>query len=152
MKDKYQVIVIGAGPAGYHAAIRCAQLGLSTACIDKMISKDGQPTLGGTCLNWGCIPSKTLLDASHKFHELDQGMERIGISTGKVSIDVAKMMENKEAVVKQLTGGVSALLSGNGVDILAGTGKLLANKRVLFTGHDGVQSELAGDDIILAPG
>ena len=79
-------------------------------------------------------------------------MEQIGISTGKVSIDVAKMMENKEAVVKQLTGGVSALLSGNGVDILAGTGKLLANKRVLFTGHDGVQSELAGDDIILAPG
>ena len=152
MKDKYQVIVIGAGPAGYHAAIRCAQLGLSTACIDKMISKDGQPTLGGTCLNWGCIPSKTLLDASHKFHELDQGMEQIGISTGKVSIDVAKMMENKEAVVKQLTGGVSALLSGNGVDILAGTGKLLANKRVLFTGHDGVESELAGDDIILAPG
>ncbi len=152
MKDKYQVIVIGAGPAGYHAAIRCAQLGLSTACIDKMISKDGQPTLGGTCLNWGCIPSKTLLDASHKFHELDQGMERIGISTGKVSIDVAKMMENKEAVVKQLTGGVSALLSGNGVDILAGTGKLLANKRVLFTDHDGVESELAGDDIILAPG
>ena len=152
MKDKYQVIVIGAGPAGYHAAIRCAQLGLSTACIDKMISKDGQPTLGGTCLNWGCIPSKTLLDASHKFHELDQGMEQIGISTGKVSIDVAKLMENKEAVVKQLTGGVSALLSGNGVDILAGTGKLLANKRVLFTGHDGVQSELAGDDIILAPG
>ena len=152
MKDKYQVIVIGAGPAGYHAAIRCAQLGLSTACIDKMISKDGQPTLGGTCLNLGCIPSKTLLDASHKFHELDQGMERIGISTGKVSIDVAKMMENKEAVVKQLTGGVSALLSGNGVDILAGTGKLLANKRVLFTDHDGVESELAGDDIILAPG
>ena len=152
MKDKYQVIVIGAGPAGYHAAIRCAQLGLSTACIDKMISKDGQPTLGGTCLNWGCIPSKTLLDASHKFHELDQGMEQVGISTGKVSIDVAKMMENKEAVVKQLTGGVNALLSGNGVDILAGTGKLLANKRVLFTDHDGVESELAGDDIILAPG
>ena len=152
MKDKYQVIVIGAGPAGYHAAIRCAQLGLSTACIDKMVSKEGKPTLGGTCLNWGCIPSKTLLDASHKFHELDHGMEQFGISTGKVSIDVAKMMENKDAVVNQLTGGVSALLSGNGVDILAGTGKLLANKRVLFTDHDGVEVELAGEDIILAPG
>jgi len=152
MKDKYQVIVIGAGPAGYHAAIRCAQLGLSTACIDKMVSKEGNPTLGGTCLNWGCIPSKTLLDASHKFHELDHGMEQFGISTGKVSIDVAKMMENKDAVVNQLTGGVSALLSGNGVDILAGTGKLLANKRVLFTDHDGVEVELAGEDIILAPG
>ena len=152
MKDKYQVIVIGAGPAGYHAAIRCAQLGLSTACIDKMVSKDGEPTLGGTCLNWGCIPSKTLLDASYKFHELDHGMEQLGISTGKVSIDIEKMMENKDSVVKQLTGGVSALLSGNGVDILPGTGKLLANKRVLFTGHDGVEVELAGEDIILAPG
>ena len=152
MKDKYQVIVVGAGPAGYHAAIRCAQLGLSTACIDKMVSKDGEPTLGGTCLNWGCIPSKTLLDASYKFHELDHGMEQLGISTGKVSIDIEKMMENKDSVVKQLTGGVSALLSGNGVDILPGTGKLLANKRVLFTGHDGVEVELAGEDIILAPG
>ena len=152
MKDKYQVIVIGAGPAGYHAAIRCAQLGLSTACVDKMVSKDGEPTLGGTCLNWGCIPSKTLLDASYKFHELDHGMEQLGISTGKVSIDIEKMMENKDSVVKQLTGGVSALLSGNGVDILPGTGKLLANKRVLFTGHDGVEVELAGEDIILAPG
>ena len=152
MKDNYQVIVIGAGPAGYHAAIRCAQLGLSTACVDKMVSKDGEPTLGGTCLNWGCIPSKTLLDASYKFHELDHGMEQLGISTGKVSIDIEKMMENKDSVVKQLTGGVSALLSGNGVDILPGTGKLLANKRVLFTGHDGVEVELAGEDIILAPG
>ena len=117
-----------------------------------MVSKDGQPTLGGTCLNWGCIPSKTLLDASYKFHELDHGMEQFGISTGKVSIDVAKMMENKDAVVNQLTGGASALLSGNGVDILAGTGKLLANKRGLFTDHDGVEVELAGEDIILAPG
>ena len=152
MKDKYQVIVIGAGPAGYHAAILSAQQCLSTACIDKMVSKEGNPTLGGTCLNWGCIPSKTLLDASYKFHELDHGMEQFGISTGKVSIDVAKMMENKDAVVNQLTGGVSALLSGNGVDILAGTGKLLANKRVLFTDHDGVEVELAGEDIILAPG
>ena len=67
MSDSFDVIVIGAGPAGYAAAIRCAQLGLSTACIDKEIGKDGEPTLGGTCLNWGCIPSKALLDASHKY-------------------------------------------------------------------------------------
>ena len=69
MADKYDVIVIGAGPAGYHAAIRAAQLGLSTACIDKMVNGEGEPAYGGTCLNWGCIPSKTLLDASYKFVE-----------------------------------------------------------------------------------
>ena len=69
MADKYDLIVIGAGPAGYHAAIRAAQMGLTTACIDKMVSKEGKPAYGGTCLNWGCIPSKTLLDASHKYVE-----------------------------------------------------------------------------------
>ena len=69
MSDQYDVIVIGAGPAGYAAAIRCAQLGFATACIDKSLGKDGEPVLGGTCLNWGCIPSKALLDASHKYVE-----------------------------------------------------------------------------------
>ena len=98
MKDKYDVIVIGAGPAGYHAAIRCAQLGLNTACIDKSTGKDGEPTLGGTCLNWGCIPSKALLDASHKYHELNHGVEQFGISVGKVAIDIKKMIANKDSV------------------------------------------------------
>lgn len=72
MSDTYDVIVIGGGPAGYHAAIRAAQLGMKTACINKMINKHDQPVLGGTCLNWGCIPSKALLDASHKLHEAQQ--------------------------------------------------------------------------------
>ena len=133
MKDKYDVIVIGAGPAGYHAAIRCAQLGMSTACIDKSLGKDGKPTLGGTCLNWGCIPSKALLDASHRYHELSHGVDQFGISTGKVAIDIKKMMANKDAVVGQLTGGVSALFSGNGLDVLSGTVKLLGNKKGLFS-------------------
>ena len=152
MKDKYDVIVIGAGPAGYHAAIRCAQLGLSTACIDKSTGKNGEPTLGGTCLNWGCIPSKALLDASHKYHEVSHGVDRFGISTGKVAIDIKKMMANKDAVVSQLTGGVSALFSGNGVDVLSGTGKLLGNKKVLFTSGDAKETELAAENVILAPG
>jgi len=152
MKDKYDVIVIGAGPAGYHAAIRCAQLGMSTACIDKSLGKDGKPTLGGTCLNWGCIPSKALLDASHKYHELSHGVDQFGISTGKVAIDIKKMMANKDAVVSQLTGGVNALFSGNGVDVLSGAGKLLGNKKVLFTSHDASETELAAENVILAPG
>ena len=152
MKDKYDVIVIGAGPAGYHAAIRCAQLGLNTACIDKSTGKDGEPTLGGTCLNWGCIPSKALLDASHKYHELNHGVEQFGISVGKVAIDIKKMIANKDSVVSQLTGGVGALFSGNGVDVLSGVGKLLANKKVLFKNHDGVETELAAENVILAPG
>ena len=152
MKDKYDVIVIGAGPAGYHAAIRCAQLGMSTACIDKSLGKDGKPTLGGTCLNWGCIPSKALLDASHKYHELSHGVDQFGISTEKVAIDIKKMMANKDAVVSQLTGGVNALFSGNGVDVLSGAGKLLGNKKVLFTSHDASETELAAENVILAPG
>ena len=100
MSDNYDVIVIGAGPAGYAAAIRCAQLGLSTACIDKEVGKDGNPTLGGTCLNWGCIPSKALLDASHKYMEAQQHFGDIGINTGKLSIDVPKMIARRDEVVK----------------------------------------------------
>ena len=152
MSERYDVVVIGAGPAGYHAAIRCAQLGLSTACIDKSLGKDGKPTLGGTCLNWGCIPSKALLDASHKFHEVSQDLDQFGISTGKVSIDVKKMISNKDSVVSQLTGGVDALFSGNGVTSLPGFGKLMPNKKVAYTDHQGSEIELAADHVILAPG
>ena len=79
MSKDYDVIVIGAGPAGYHAAIRCSQLGLNTACINKMVDDSGSPVLGGTCLNWGCIPSKTLLDASHKYVEANSVFGDIGI-------------------------------------------------------------------------
>ena len=136
MSDKYDVIVIGAGPAGYHAAIRCAQLGMSTACIDKSLNEDGDPVLGGTCLNWGCIPSKALLDISHKFAEAQHGLPDVGVKTGKVSIDVARMMEKKTEVVKKLTGGIPQLFKGNGVTSLPGTGKLLAAE------HEGVRADV----------
>jgi dihydrolipoamide dehydrogenase len=152
MADKYDVIVIGAGPAGYHAAIRCAQLGLRTACIDASLDDDGAPVLGGTCLNWGCIPSKALLDTSHKFAEARHGFAEVGIKTGKVSIDVPTMMARKDQVVKKLTGGVAQLFQGNGVTALAGKGKLLAGRQVEFTPHDGAAEVLHGEHIIIAAG
>ena len=93
MSKDYDVIVIGAGPAGYHAAIRCSQLGLNTACINKMVDDSGSPVLGGTCLNWGCIPSKTLLDASHKYVEANSVFGDIGIQvTGIKDIKIIKPM------------------------------------------------------------
>ena len=152
MSDKFDVIVIGAGPAGYHAAIRCAQLGMNTACIDKSLDDDGKPVLGGTCLNWGCIPSKALLDASHKFHDAQHGFADVGIKTGKVSIDVAAMMARKAKVVKGLTGGVAQLFKGNGVTALAGSGKLLAGRQVEFTPHEGDARVLQAEHVIIAAG
>lgn len=152
MSDNFDVVVIGAGPAGYAAAIRCAQLGLSTACIDKTLGKDGEPVLGGTCLNWGCIPSKALLDASHKFVDAKDHFADVGVAVGEVSIDVPKMLARKDEVVSGLTGGIKGLFQGNGVTALHGTGKLLANRQVAFTAHDGTQTTLNAEHVILAPG
>ena len=152
MADKYDLIVIGAGPAGYHAAIRAAQMGLTTACIDKMVSKEGKPAYGGTCLNWGCIPSKTLLDASHKYVEARDHFGEIGIKVRGVTPDVPKMIEQKEAVVAKLTGGVAGLFKANGVSDLPGTGKLLAGRKVEYTTHEGEVSTLEAENVILASG
>jgi dihydrolipoamide dehydrogenase len=152
MSEKFDVIVIGAGPAGYHAAIRCAQLGFSTACIDKSLGKDGKPVLGGTCLNWGCIPSKALLDASHKFVDAKEHFGALGIGTGDVSIDVPQMIARKDEVVRGLTGGVAGLFKGNGVQAFAGTGKLMANCQVAFVPHEGEEQILEAEHVILAPG
>lgn len=152
MADKYDVIVIGAGPAGYHAAIRCAQLGLATACIDKSLDNEGKPVYGGTCLNWGCIPSKALLDASHKLAEARDGLGDLGIKTGRVSADVPKMMAHKDEVVKQLTGGITGLFKANGVTGLPGRGRLLAGRKVEYTPHEGEPQTLEAESVILAPG
>ena len=137
MSNVYDVIVIGGGPAGYHAAIRAAQLGMSTACINMMVDKEDKPVLGGTCLNWGCIPSKALLDASHKFVEAQHEFEDMGIKTGKVSADVPRMIARKDEVVAGLTGGVAALFDGNGVTSLPGKGRLYANRQVGYTLTEG---------------
>ena len=152
MANEYDIVVIGGGPAGYAAAIRAAQLGMRTACIDKSVDKDGKPTLGGTCLNWGCIPSKALLDASHKYMEAAHGFEALGIDIGDLSVDVTKMMRHKDGVVAKLTSGIAALFGGNGVESLAGRGRLLAHKHVEYTNHDGEVTELAAEHVILAPG
>ncbi len=152
MNERYEVIVIGAGPAGYAAAIRAAQLGFSTACIDKSLAADGAPVLGGTCLNWGCIPSKALLDASHKFMEAQQHFGEIGLEVAGLSVDVAKMMARKNKVVAGLTGGIAALFKGNGVTSLAGVGELLPERRVAFRSHAGATATLQADHVILATG
>ena len=96
MSTKFDVIVIGAGPAGYHAAIRAAQLGLNTACIEKWLDSDGKAAYGGTCLNVGCIPSKALLDASHKFVEARDHFAEIGILAKGLDIDVPAMISRKD--------------------------------------------------------
>lgn len=152
MSDKYDVIVIGSGPAGYVAAIRAAQLGLKTACIEKWKDNKGAGVNGGTCLNVGCIPSKALLDTSHRFHDVQAGYQNHGISTGDVSIDVPAMIARKDQVVKQMSGGITGLFQANKVTPLYGTGKLLAGRKVEFTDHEGNVQVLEADNVILASG
>lgn len=151
MTQEADVVVIGGGPGGYEAAIRAAQLGLSVICIERRLHK-GKPSLGGTCLNVGCIPSKALLDSSHKYHEVKSSYANHGIVIDKVGLDVAVMQARKDKVVDQLTGGIAGLLKGNGITWLQGSGKLLAGKRVEFTGHDGTTSIVTAKSVILASG
>ncbi|WP_070887731.1 dihydrolipoyl dehydrogenase [Pseudomonas sp. D1-3] len=152
MSQKFDVVVIGAGPGGYVAAIKAAQLGLKTACIEKYQDKDGKIALGGTCLNVGCIPSKALLDSSWKFHEAQDGFAVHGISAKGVSIDVPAMVGRKNTIIKNLTGGVAGLFKANGVTLLEGHGKLLAGKKVEVTDKDGQTSIVEADNVILASG
>jgi len=152
MSNKFDVIVIGAGPAGYVAAIRAAQLGFNTACIDDWTDADGKAAPGGTCLNVGCIPSKALLDSSEKFAQASHEFETHGISTGKLSVDVKKMVARKDAIVKQLTGGVAGLFKANKITSILGRGKLLANKVVEVTDNGGKVTSYSADNVILATG
>ncbi len=152
MSTKYDVIVIGSGPAGYVAAIRAAQLGLNTACIEKWKDSAGKGINGGTCLNTGCIPSKALLDSSHKFHEAKHGFDVHGISSKDMKIDIPAMIKRKDGVVKQMSGGISSLFQANKVTSLYGTGKLLANRKVQFTNNDGKEEILEAENVILASG
>ena len=103
MSNQFDVIVIGSGPAGYVCAIRCAQLGLKTAVIEQNVGESSQPLLGGTCLNVGCIPSKALLDSSHRYAEAAGHLADHGIGVSGVTLDIAGMMARKEKIVAQLT-------------------------------------------------
>ena len=151
----YDVIVIGAGPGGYVAAIRAAQLGLKTACVDAFVGKEGKPALGGTCLNIGCIPSKALLDSSRQFHNLTHTFKDHGISADNAKIDVGAMVARKDKIVKQFTGGITQLfkgVKGNPVTPIAGFATLKAGNVVSIKGHDGSTTEISAKNIILAAG
>jgi dihydrolipoamide dehydrogenase len=150
--NQFDVIVIGGGPAGYVCAIRCAQLGLKTACIDAFKGKDGKQALGGTCLNVGCIPSKALLDSSKQYWNLTQHFDVHGISVKDAKIDVKTMVGRKDKVVKQLTGGVAMLFKSNKITPFFGTGKLLAGKQVEVTGFDGGKQTISAANVIIASG
>lgn len=153
MSEKYDVIVIGGGPGGYVAAIRAAQLGLKTACVDSYSGKDGKAAPGGTCLNVGCIPSKALLDSSKHYHHIGKDYAEHGIRAEDISIDIAAMLKRKDGVVKKLTGGVTQLLKANKVDFYHGTGTLGAGRVVSVAPVDGGDRvELAADNVILASG
>lgn len=151
MSQQFDLVVIGGGPGGYEAAIRAAQLGFKVACIEKRVHK-GKPSLGGTCLNVGCIPSKALLDSSHHYEDTIHHLGDHGITTGEVNIDIAKMLARKDKVVENLTGGVAQLLKGNGIEWLQGTGKLLAGKKVEFVPFEGETQVLEPKYVILASG
>jgi len=152
MLDKYDVVVVGSGPAGYVAAIRAAQLGLKTACIEKWQNDEGKGVNGGTCLNVGCIPSKALLDSSYKYHEAKEDLGIHGISTKGVAMDIPAMLDRKNKIINQLTGGIAGLFKANGVTALYGKGKLLAGKKVELTANDGTVSVIEAGNVILASG
>jgi dihydrolipoamide dehydrogenase len=152
MSEQFDVVVIGGGPGGYVAAIRAAQLGFKTACIDAFIGKDGKPALGGTCLNVGCIPSKALLDSSRQFHNLTHNFALHGISADNAKIDIPTMIGRKDKIVKQFTGGITQLFKANKVTPIAGFATLKPNRVISIKGHDGAMAEVTAKNVILAAG
>lgn len=151
MSNQYDVVVIGGGPGGYVAAIRCAQLGLSTLCVDNFIGKDGKPALGGTCLNVGCIPSKALLDSSKNFAHMNHDYKNHGITFDNAAIDVNTMIARKDAIVKQFTGGIAGLFKANKVKASHATGMLMGNGEIKLTQGDKTTTVTA-KNIIIATG
>src|SRR6478672_11515361 len=136
MPDRYDVMIIGGGPGGYVAAIRAAQLGLKTACVESRQSP------GGTCLNIGCIPSKALLQSSEKFAEARNGLAEHGIKITKAELDLAAMMARKDKVVTTLTRGVEFLFRKNKVEWIRGTARITAPGRIAVTASDGGGREI----------
>lgn len=146
MADSYDVVIIGGGPGGYNCAIRAGQLGLKTACVEM------RKTLGGTCLNVGCIPSKALLHASELYEAAGKEFASLGIETGKVSINMEKFMGQKDEAVSGLTKGVAGLLKKNKVDHIEGKGHIAGKGKVVVTAADGSEKTLETKHIVIATG
>ena len=145
MADRFQAVVIGGGPGGYVCAIRLAQLGLKTACIES------RGSLGGTCLNVGCIPSKSLLNLSEEFHKA-QNLSNKGIEVGEVKLNLSKMMKNKDKAVTILTKGVEFLLKKNKVTYFKGTGSFKSKNEILIKDHQNKETLLKTDNVVIATG
>ena len=144
MSETFDVVIIGAGPGGYNCAIRCGQLGLKTAIIEK------RDTLGGTCLNVGCIPSKAMLHASELFEAALKDFKGMGIETGGVKLNLQQMLKQKEEAVKGLTDGVAFLMKKNKVKVFNGTGRIAGAGKVVVEGKDA--TELSAKNIVIATG
>ncbi|NDE90511.1 MAG: dihydrolipoyl dehydrogenase [Alphaproteobacteria bacterium] len=145
-EQSFDLVVVGGGPGGYVAAIRAAQLGLKTACVEM------RETLGGTCLNVGCIPSKALLTSSHKYHEAQHGLAVHGVKLGSVSLDLKAMMGHKDKVVKDNTVGIDFLFKKNKITRFKGKGSIAAAGQVLVTSADGKQEKISAKKILIATG
>jgi len=152
MSDQFDVVVIGAGPAGYPCAIRAAQNKLKVACIDEWKNRDGGYAYGGTCLNAGCIPSKALLESSELYHRAQAEFAAHGIRISGLEFDVAAMQKRKAQIVKASTQGIAGLFKAAGVTGLQGHGRLLKGNRVEFTAADGSKRELQARHVVLAAG
>lgn len=149
--EKYDVIVIGSGPGGYVAAIKAAQMGYKTLCVEKSQGKDKKISLGGTCLNIGCIPSKALLETTHKFAMAQEQFAAEGIKIGEASMDITTMQQRKDGIVNKLTSGIGMLFKANGVASVTGLGKLLSDKKVEVE-QGGKKTIYQADNVILASG
>ena len=144
--DEFDIIVIGGGPGGYVAAIRASQLGKKTACIES------RGALGGTCLNIGCIPSKSLLHSSELFKKANSEFKSLGINTGNISIDISKMMQHKKKSVDTLTKGVEFLFKKNKVTYFKGHGSFLDTNSIEIKLNDGTKKSIKGKNIVVATG
>lgn len=145
-ENNFDVVIIGGGPGGYVSAIRCAQLGLKVACVEK------NDNLGGTCLNVGCIPSKALLEISHKFHDANHQFEKLGIISSKPQADVKKIIQNKNDIVSGLTSGIAGLFKKNKVNRFYGFAKFIDKNNIEILGKDNAVTKIQAKNFVIATG
>lgn len=145
-QQNFDLVIIGGGPGGYVAAIRAAQLGLKTACVEK------RKSLGGTCLNVGCIPSKALLEISHKYHDAAHQFEKLGIEVSKPKIDIKKLLSNKNDIIAGLTGGIAGLFKKNKVTHVLGHAKFLNKNEIEVIKEDGSKEKISAKNFVIATG